>query len=243
MLPIERKALGALRKRALARPFGCSPWVEREEDFLGLDSPAYLEANKGVEIALDAKLETVRDFLARHLKPQRKLVNAVLFTNGAIVESAFTEPPPEGSEPRVLASAPAPASPAASDAAKPQEQPQRGTTVAAPVRGCPAPDFSDAELRAAQVLRHFLTAQQLDDYQRYNRFVAVGATTGHRYMLTSRHRQRELDRFGGRSLYDLDEGQPYCVHDWEVPAAEELLGLLVFLALPGREAYLREIVE
>lgn len=247
MLPKERLALGALRKRALAKPFGCSPWVEREADFLGLDSPAYLEASGGVEIELHAKLEAVRDFLARHLKPDRKLVNAVLFTDGAMVESAFTEPPAEGasaaSEPRVLASSSATATPPTPPPAKPAPRPAAGTTVAAPVQGCPAPNFSDAELRAADVLSHFLDGQQLEDYRRYNRFVSVGATTGHRYMLTSRFRQMELDKFGGRSLFDLDEDRAYCVHDWEVPAAEELLGLHVFLQLPGKEAYLREISE
>ena len=243
MLPNERKALGALRRRALAKPFGMTPWCTAEA-FIPLDSPAYLEQSGGVEVELDANLETVRDFLARQLKPERKLVNAVLFKDGSIVEAAFNENAgQEPSETRVLASGgEAPPSPAPTPA-EPAQEPQRGATVAAPVRGCPAPNFSPAEIRATHVLSRFLTPDQMNDFRRYNRFVSLGATTGHRYMLTSRFRRDQLDQYGGRSLYDLDEECAYCVHDWDVPAAEELLGLHLFLQLPGKEAFLREISE
>jgi hypothetical protein len=246
MTPKERLALATFRKRALRSPFGCKPWATAEA-FITLDSPSYLEASGGVEIELDVDLDTARNYLARQLKPDRKLVNAVLFKDGTLTEAAFTEPAAEGAEgttePRVLASAaPPPANPAPA-AQEPSRRPVAGTTVAAPTRGCPAPDFSAAELRAAHVLSHFLTAEQLIDFRLYNRFISIGATTGHRYMLTSRFRRAELGKYGGRSLYDLDEQRGYCVHDWTVPAAEELLGLHVFLQLPGKEAYLREIPE
>lgn len=245
MTPKERLALATFRKRALRSPFGCKPWATAEA-FVTLDSPSYLEASGGVEIELDVDLDTARNYLARQLKPDRKLVNAVLFKDGTLTEAAFTEPPAEGtaeaSEPRVLASA-APPPPAAAPPREPPRQAVAGTTVAAPTQGCPAPDFSAAELRAAYVLSHFLTPEQLTDFRQYNRFITIGATTGHRYMLTSRFRRAELGKYGGRSLYDLDEQRGYCVHDWTVPAAEELLGLHVFLQLPGKEAYLREIPE
>jgi hypothetical protein len=61
-------------------------------------------------------------------------------------------------------------------------------------------------------------------------------------MLTSRTNPPELKMFGGRTLFDLDENQPYCTHDWDVPSGEELLALLLFLSL-GRESYLRSIPE
>jgi len=44
-----------------------------------------------------------------------------------------------------------------------------------------------------------------------------------------------------RSLFDVDEHMAYCVHDWEVPAAEEMLALHAFLSVPGLESYLRAI--
>jgi hypothetical protein len=244
MSPSERLALAVFRKRALRSPFGCKPWATADK-FLGLDSPAYLSATGGVEVELDVGLETARDYLARQLKPDRKLVNAVLFKDGSLTEAAFTEPeePEEDAEPRVLASA----APAPTETAPPPVEPAAqavaGTTVASPTRGCPAPDFSQAEIRAIRVLTQFLNPEQRQDFRRFNRFVSVGASTGHRYMLTSRFRRDELGKYGGRSLYDLDERRSYCVHDWMVPAAEELLALHIFLSLPGKEHYLREIPE
>jgi len=107
-----------------------------------------------------------------------------------------------------------------------------------PTRGCPAPDFRSAELKARVVLETFLTDEQREDFQRYNRFVSVGATTGHRYMITSRHARDELSQWQ-RTLYDLDDRIPLCVHDWGVPAAEEMLALHVLVQLPEYETYLR----
>jgi hypothetical protein len=115
--------------------------------------------------------------------------------------------------------------------------------VAQPTRGCPAPDFSQADIRAAIVLEHFLTQQQREDFRTYNRFITTGADTGHRYMLTSRLRKDQLRKYGNRTLFDLDEDRAYCVHDWLIPAAEELLALHIFVGLPGREAYLRAIPD
>src|ERR1700694_4718968 len=62
---------------------------------------------------------------------------------------------------------------------------EKATTVAAPTRGCPAPDFVKADIKAREVLEHFLTPEQLEDFRRCNRFVAVGGTTGHRSMVAS----------------------------------------------------------
>jgi hypothetical protein len=41
----------------------------------------------------------------------------------------------------------------------------------------------------------------------------------------------------------MDERLPMCVHDWEVPAPEELLALFVHLSLPGLEQYVRSISD
>ena len=112
--------------------------------------------------------------------------------------------------------------------------------MARPVLGCPAPDFDDADLRANRVLRAFLTPEQAEDFNESQQFVAIGADTGHRYMLSSRACRTALSSNPShRSLYDLDEDVALCVHDWEVPAAEELLGLFVHLSIPGLETYVR----
>jgi len=129
----------------------------------------------------------------------------------------------------------------ATETTKPERKkrkPKAAASIAAPVRGCPAPDFSKAELRAQGVLRTFLDPEQIADFNRYNKFVSIGQTTGNRYMITSRHATDELATYT-RSLYDLDLKMPLCVHDWDVPASEEMLGLHVLLQLPGWESYLR----
>jgi hypothetical protein len=110
-------------------------------------------------------------------------------------------------------------------------------SVAAPTRGCPAPDFTSADLRAKRVLREFLEPGQVSDFNRYNKFVSQGVTTGNLYMITSRHARSELAQYA-RTLFDLDRRVPLCVHDWDVPAAEEMLALHVLLRLPGWENYL-----
>lgn len=110
-------------------------------------------------------------------------------------------------------------------------------SVAAPVRGCPAPDFTQADIRAKAVLREFLSPEQISDFNRYNKFLSVGQTTGNHYMVTSRHARDQLAKYT-RTLFDLDRRLPLCVHDWDVPAAEEMLALHVLLQLPGWESYL-----
>jgi hypothetical protein len=158
-------------------------------------------------------LDKVQKVVAKALKPDRPLLSAVRFANGKMEQ---------------LLAAPVPDAKAA-------------VTVAKPTIGCPAPDFDVAHDRATRVLGVFLTLPQVEDFDRHGRFVSVGADTGHRYMLTSR-RSPDIERFE-RSLFDLDDNLAFCVHDWAVPAPEELLGLHVFLSVPGGEAYLRQLTE
>ena len=73
--------------------------------------------------------------------------------------------------------------------------------------------------------------------------VVVGADSGHRYVLTSRQASAErLAKVDGRSVFDLNRGHAVCVHDWVVPAAEELLELKLFLELEGHEASVSQMV-
>lgn len=169
----------------------------------------------GGNFTLEASIGKVQKILTKALKPGCTIVSAVKFGNGQVSEIREEEP---------------------------VEKARAATSVAAPTRGCPAPDFEQADHRATRVLETFLTPEQLEDFRKHNRFVTRGADTGHRYMVTSRDARDSLATYH-RSLFDLDAKMPFCVHDWMVPAAEEMLALHLFLTLPGRERYLREIPE
>ncbi len=123
------------------------------------------------------------------------------------------------------------------------KKPVKAATVKKPNRGCPAPTFEQIKLRATRVLRAFLSPQQVSDFNRRQRFVTVGADTGHRYMLTSRNAPDEIKNFGARCVFDLNENRSYCVHDYEIPAEEELLTLHCLLSLPGYEKWARAMPD
>lgn len=209
----ERAALKTLAEVASKRR-----WLPTAKE------PTPLFSDVGIlKTTLEAPIDKVAKQLAKLLKPHRKIISAVQFKDGKIEEifADAVEPTP----------------------AKIAEHPYRepavaATSVAAPIRGCPAPDFGSAELKARGVLATFLNSDQLDDFARYNRFVTIGADTGHRYMVTSRQATDALANYQ-RTLYDLDEERPLCVHDWSVPPAEEMLSLHVLLALPNWERFLR----
>jgi hypothetical protein len=40
-------------------------------------------------------------------------------------------------------------------------------------------------------------------------------------------------------LYDVDDSRSVCTHDWDIPAAEEMLALHIYLQIPGGERFLR----
>jgi hypothetical protein len=208
--PLEKAALELLHKKALAKK-----WLAAGREF------PLPSGREKVTIHLDAPIEKVTRILARALKPGRRLVSAIVFQNGEMVETSRAET-------KALATMP---------------EPKAAVTVAAPTRGCPAPDFEDADLKALHVLSVFLTPAQRADALRHGAFVSVGQDTGHRYKVTSREARSALGFAGGRSLYDLDEQRAYCVHDWTVPAWEEMLALHIHLSLPGCEQFLRSIPD
>ncbi len=210
---LERSAMSALISRARTGTLLGQPWASRQ----ALDA-IDLSSLKEQRLELGADIGAVHKVLSKRLKPGRRQVSMVRYSSGRIEEIY------EGAEPQ------------RAEAAK-------AVTVAAPVLGCPAPDLDAAELRATEVLEQFLHPEQLKDLRSRQQLVAFGADTGHRYMLTSRYARDALRLTGGRSLFDLDERLPLCVHDWDVPPAEELLGLLVHLSLPGHETYVRSIPD
>jgi len=215
----ERQALMALAVKATKKEWKIhSP----KEGGAITDLGSFLQAGgRKRTFWVDAPIGKIAPILSKAMKPGRKLLSVVKFASGKMEEVHESGATLETAHER-----------------HPTSEPIAATTVAAPVRGCPAPDFPAAELRANEVLSQFLSNDQLEDFRRYNRFISMGATTGTRYMITSRRAKDELASYH-RSLYDLDARTPLCVHDWSVPAAEEMLSLHLLLQLPGWENYLR----
>ena len=173
------------------------------------------------KIVVPKPIDKVEAFVAKSMKRGRKLLSAVVFQSGRIEEIHRL---PNG-EMAVAAATPIE-----------KEKPKAAVTVAQPALSCPVPEFERAQVRATRVLREFLNPRQLDDFERTQSFLVVGADSGHRYILTSRQAPpAQLAQVGGRSVYDVNRGCAVCVHDWTVPAAEELLELALFLQMPGRE--------
>lgn len=173
-------------------------------------------------------LDDVAKQLAKLMKPGRQILSVVKFADGSMRE--------------IHDAAIAGAANEAYRTAAGKEEPKAAASVATPTRGCPAPDFDRAELRATRVLEHFLDQQQLSDFRRYNRFVVVGEDSGHHYMVTSRNNRDDLANYQ-RSLFDLDENEAICVHDWAIPAPEEMLTLSTLLQVPGWESWMRRLPE
>lgn len=220
-----------LRKKALKPGWRKQPWAD-EKAFVPLSGSAYRTIG-GLTIELRAPIEEVQKVLSKALKPGRRLLSVVRFQDGRMEEvRAVSEKP---------ALPPAPKSLPEPEDSEPQAA--LAATVAQPIRGCPAPDFPEADVRACRVLEEFLDGEQVEDFRSRASFVSFGQDTGHKYVITSREARRQLQRFGGRSLFDVNEGCAYCVHDWSVPAAEEMLALHLFLSVPGGESYLRGVPE
>jgi hypothetical protein len=176
-------------------------------------------------------IDKVESLLAKAMKRGRKLLTAVVFQNGRIEEvHRASDGDGAASASKVVKTV--------------KDTVKAAVTVAQPTLGCPVPEFERADVRATRVLREFLTPRQLEDFDRTQSFLVVGGDTGHRYILTSRQASRDrLAKVDGRSVFDLDLGHAVCVHDWVVPAAEELLELKLFLELPDRERYVNALAD
>lgn len=227
--PQEKVAVTALIREAEKERVLKGPWLPMMSHLLDLDS------TKEQTVELRTSISKVQKVLAKHLKPSREMVSVVKFAGGKMVE--MTEQVLE----QIEATTEEESSPSRPTGKRqPKLAAVAAATIAEPYRGCPVPDFDQAEVRAQDVMRVFLTPEQIEDFEHDQAFISVGADTGHRYAITSRHAREPLGRYM-RSLYDLDEQMPYCVHDWEVPAAEEMLALHLLLSVPGRETFLRGI--
>jgi hypothetical protein len=221
--PAERKALDALMPIAFKKG-----WLAK-----GVGITTWSSSDKYPNVRFTAPMAKVASVIAKAIKPGREIVSAIQFSNGKMQEITEAEyddatPLPVKGEPYRAPGALEPIKPVAAAA------------VAKPALGCPAPDFEKADIRATRVLRTFLNEEQREDWDKYNRFITIGAVTGHRYMVTSRYATDSLADYQ-RSLYDLDDDKPYCVHDNAVPPAEEVLALHLLVQLPGHENYLRHL--
>ena len=208
--PTERKVLQSLFAHAISKQ-----WTKEAEHDL----------TKG-SLLLKSDLPRVQKFLVKALKPGRKTVDFVQFSDGKIEEIQHGELPPPSDKDL--------------EAAAPVAAPVKAATVAKPTLGCPEPDLVKANLRARDVLFAFLNDEQREDFRTRNAFVTEGAGTGHRYIVTSRHARDQLAHTR-RQLYDVDDKTPFCVHDYSVPAAEEMLALHLLLKSPEHERYLRHL--
>lgn len=176
------------------------------------------------KLLIGKPVDKVEKLLASAMKRGRKLLSAVVFKNGQIEELHRTEK--DGVKELVVK---------AKDAIV-ETTAKAAVTVAQPALSCPVPEFERAQVRATRVLREFLTPRQLEDFEKTQQFLVVGADSGHRYIVTSRQAPPSvLDKVGGRSVYDCTRGIAVCVHDWTVPASEEMLELALFLQMPGYE--------
>jgi len=205
-----------------------------------------LSASVGT-IVVPKRIDKIAELVAKAMKRDRKLLSAVVFKNGTVEElhpyrEPAKRPTPDDSGAQPKADAAAVTDTLATVSKALATVPKAAVTVAQPTLGCPLPEFERAEVRATRVLREFLSPQQLADFERTQSFLVVGGDTGHQYVLTSRHApERQLAKVCGRSVYDVTAGRAVCVHDWVVPAAEELLELKLFLELPRHETYVNTL--
>ncbi len=192
-------------------------------------------------VVLKAPLLKVSAELTKLLKPQRSIVTAVKYADGRMVEvqgsGAEETPSSSSAAPGLVERAGA----AVSKAADAVVDAVAGVSVAKPTQGCPQSVFQRAEQKARDVLEVFLDDEQMADFKAHGAFFSTGALTGHRYMITARTNPAGLKKTGGRSLYDLDTKEAFCVHDYVVPVAEECLALHLLLQLPEHENYLRHL--
>lgn len=256
----ERKAMETLRKRSIRLSMGGS-WANKSDwDKIGEASFSLGDPSER-SIILHGPLVKVGEVLTKALRPDRGSVHVMRIGQGKIEEFRNFEQSPEeqgnvveitdhvrkkdGADDEATTAlaktgtdgeaTTALAKTGTDDAV----EPTKVATVKKPVQGCPIPTFDQVKKRATAVLRAFLDPSQIADFEKYQRFVTRGVDTDHLYMLTSRNAPDEIAHYGSRCVFDLDENRPYCVHDYDVPAEEELLALHCLLSLPGYETWAR----
>lgn len=91
-------------------------------------------------------------------------------------------------------------------------------------RGCPMPTMTDLkEIKAAAVVRKFLSARQAEDFDHHRAFIAIGCDSGLPYRLTSRW-SPAVEEYG--VLFDITGNVRVCASNLAVPPSEELMSML-----------------
>lgn len=107
-----------------------------------------------------------------------------------------------------------------------------GATVEKPRKHCPVPTFQTTEFRASQVLKEFLTEQQMKDFDQYKQIIVKGSYTGRKYLITSRW-SPEISKYG--HVFDTSTNELICANCDELPPSEEILSLKLILEFRERE--------
>ena len=103
------------------------------------------------KVTVSKPIDKVELAISKAMKRGRKLLSAVVFKNGRVEELHRGETPYRDQPEKEKEGA---------------EKPAAAVTVAAPMLGCPVPEFERADVRATRVLRAFLTPAQLADFER-----------------------------------------------------------------------------
>ena len=208
--PTERKVLQSLFAHAVSKQ-----WTKEAEHDLSKGS-----------LLLKSDLPRVQKFLVKALKPGRKTVDFVQFSDGKIEEIQHGELPPPSDKDL--------------EAAAPVAAPVKAATVAKPTLGCPEPDLVKAELRARDVLFAFLNDEQREDFRTRNAFVTEGAGTGHRYIVTSRHAVISSRTRDGSSTTSMTRRRSACTTT-ACRRRRRCSRLHLLLKAPEHERYLRHL--
>lgn len=243
LTPAELRAVQALKDHSISPGLFKAVWAT-EADWRRIVAAFEVGSSAVHTIDLEAPIARVERVITKALRRDRKVVTVASCKPGEFVEIHADVPdePAHGTSPH-REPAPGPKDEQAAPS-RPKEAPKPAAAVSVqqPVIGCPAPDFVNAQVRASEVLRTFLRPEQIADFERRQQFVTVGGYTGHRYAITSRHARSAL-ALNRRTVYDLDERRAFCVHDWEIPPAEEMLTMHLLLSLPQYEPYIRGLGE
>ena len=117
---------------------------------------------------------------------------------------------------------------------KDAEKADKGATVEKPHRHCPIPSLMETEFRASQVLKEFLTEQQIKDFEEHKQFVSKGNYSGRSYLITSRWSPK-IKLYG--QIYDLVTGEIICANCNELAPAEEMLSIKLMIEFKEKEFF------
>lgn len=150
------------------------------------------------------KIEDVHKFMIKKLKKNKATLTAIKLKDGKL--ELVDEIKPEH-----------------------KEKADKGVTTEKPRRGCPMPSVTEQkEVRASEVLKEFLTQQQIDDFNKYRSFISIGNYTHHPYLVTSRWSPK-VEEFG--QVYDLVHKHRVCTSCKEIPPSEEMLSMKLSVEL------------